>query len=590
MDKIIITNRDKNLLDSLREDFNIPLDASCSGNGTCGKCKVKILNGNAIEPESLEKSLLTDYELDSGIRLACNVMPITDIELEVEYNVNSSLILESHLGYTGKIDTLVKRKDIKLSRPSLEDQRDDITRLIQELNLNQPFIPLKVRQNISGVLSKNNYSLAVTYTDNKIISVTAITNKYAHYSVAIDIGTTTVVLYLLNSTTGAIVESVSQLNSQKSFGADVISRIDYCIKNSNGLKTLGEKITTQLDGMIRELMFKNNINESDITSLVIAGNTTMLHLLTGTDPATIATAPFTPVFLDSFSFNINEIMNMQNDLEVFILPSISAYVGADIVSGVLATSMDESLNISLLVDLGTNGEIILGNSQSYFSCSTAAGPAFEGAHISNGIGAITGAINRFSISENQRFTTINNGKPIGICGSAIVDIVSEFITHKIIDETGRFDEDNLVDDKNYIADGEGAYIIVSAQDSGTGEQILFTQKDIREVQLAKASISAGIETLINRAGIERSDIKNLYIAGGFGNYININSASNMGLIPKDLVDISTSVGNSSGLGAIHCSLHSKNIEVCNKIVGKTTYIELSSSPYFQDKYIEGMMF
>ncbi len=590
MNIIKITNREKNVLDSLREDFNIPLDASCSGNGTCGKCKVRVIKGSTQEIEEMEKKFLSQQEINSGIRLACNITPIDELEIEVDFNPSNGQILESHTGFKGIINSLVKKTYLKLSKPSIADQRDDITRISEALNLFSPKVKLDLRQRLPRILEKSDYCINVCYTDKEIIFIEPGTPELENYSIACDIGTTTVVTYLLDNISGVVIDTFSQLNSQKTFGADVISRIDYCINNSDGTALLQKKIVNQLGTMAEYLIKKNSISSKNVNSFIIAGNTTMLHLLTGVNPKSLATAPFIPVFLDTFNCNFKELGDFPFDCQLFTLPSISSYVGGDIVAGVLATDMELTDDISLLVDLGTNGEIILGNKNRYYSCSTAAGPAFEGAHIQYGVGAISGAINSFNLNSEQNYTTIGNEKPIGICGSGIVDIVSEFLVHNIIDETGRFNEDELENDPRYIKDGEGSYIVAFGSETLKGDDIVFTQKDLREVQLAKASISAGIETLIHHSQIERKEIKNLFIAGGFGNYIDKVSSAKMGLIPQDLLKISTSVGNTAGLGAIYCALSEENLKLCSKIVKKTTYIELSNSPYFQDKYIEGMIF
>lgn len=590
MNKIKITDSSKTVLDSLREDFNIPIDALCGGNGTCGKCKIKIIQGKSKNIKNDDNSYLSREEIHKGYRLACNIIPDGEIYISTDFNPENAQILESHNGFTGILDTLVVKQYIELPKPELNDQRDDVSRLIDISGLDNRRISLQIRKEIPGILLEGDYCVTVSSTKDRIISIEPGNSELESFSVAFDLGTTTVVAYLLNNLTGKIIGTTSLLNSQKTFGADVISRIDYCINNNQGLDLLQKKIVTQLGSMVTSLMVNNVIDKKNIKSIAVAGNTTMLHLLAGIDPKGIATAPFIPGFLDTIYCLSTELGEFPIECDVILLPSISAYVGADIVAGVLATSMNKNSEMSLLVDLGTNGEIILGNKDQFYSCSTAAGPAFEGAHISRGIGAVSGAVNTFKISEEIGYTTINSGDAIGICGSAIVDIVSEFITYGIIDETGRFMYDDLLNDSRFLSEGEGAYIIVPGDRSQNTMDITFTQKDIREVQLAKASIAAGIETLLYESGLKREDVKNLYIAGGFGNYIDKDSSTNIGLIPKDFLNRSTSVGNTAGLGAINCVLSRDNLKKCDDIIQKTKYIELSGSAYFQERYIEEMMF
>lgn len=598
MNSIKIKRNDKTVLQSLREDFNIPIDASCGGKGTCGKCKIRVLEGETHPMGDDERKFLTGGEVDKGYRLACRISPVDELHLSLGHMSDAVQILESHNGYSGDLNPLVKKKYIQLEKPGLDDQRDDLARVLEAVGLKNGSLSLALRKEISSMLRQNDYSVTAVYNDRSLITLEAGSSLSENYAVACDIGTTTVVVYLLNSYTGEIVDTISELNSQKPFGADVIARIEYCQNDISELKLLQEKILNQLGAMTVSLLRTNDIDKKNLYSVTVAGNTTMLHLLAGVDPSGIAVAPFIPAFLDGFSCSSSELGKFPVDCLFYFMPSVSAYVGADIVADVLSTGMFESDDLSLLVDLGTNGEIIMGNKNNLYSCSTAAGPAFEGAHISCGMGAVSGALNSYEINDGITATTIGNKAPVGICGSAIVDVVAQFLEKGIIDETGRFaqmedvENDDLRDllAKHYIDDGEGAFVLVPSMDSGTGEDILFTQKDIREVQLAKAAISAGIETLLHDAGVSKDEIRHLYIAGGFGNYINKKSAAVIGLIPSDLLDRAVAVGNTAGLGAINCSLSIDKLASCDNMIKKTKYIELSGSAFFQQKYMEEMVF
>jgi len=598
MNSIVIKNDSKTILDSLREDYNIPVDASCGGKGTCGKCKVRILKGEVDPPDEEELKHLSPDEISRGYRLACRITPENELHVLLDHNTGPVQILEEHNGFSGVLNPLVKKKFIKLEKPSLENQNDDITRILNSLEVGELDVSLSLKQKIPSFLRDSDHTFTAVYNRESLLTLEEGDTSNTNYAIACDIGTTTIVIYLLDGTNGEIIGTKSDLNAQKPFGADVIARIDFTMNNPKGLDILQEKKISQLNTLIQALLKDNHIKDENLYSITIAGNTTMLHLLAGVNPAGIAAAPFIPAFLKGFSCSFHDLGVFFTDCLVYFMPSISAYVGADIVAGVLATAMNDKEDLSLLVDLGTNGEIILGNRQGFYSCSTAAGPAFEGAHISCGMGAVSGAINTFEINENVEYTVIGDVKPVGICGSAIVDIVSSFLDKGFIDETGRFAEADEINDetlrelfqKHYNGSGQGSFMLVPASQSGTGEDVLFTQKDIREVQLAKAAISAGIATLLHDAGKTEENLKHLYIAGGFGNYINKISAAHMGLIPSSLLDRSVSVGNTAGLGAINCSLSEENLTVCEEIVEKTSYIELSDSPWFQQKYMEEMVF
>ncbi len=494
---------------------------------------------------------------------------------------------------------MVRKKYLKLGPPSLEDQRDDVTRIIDASGLNNITIPLKVRRKIPGVLRRSEYSATIVYSDSILIDVEEGNTEEENYGIAVDIGTTTVVAHLLNMNTGETTDTVSAVNRQKTSGADVISRIEYCIRKENGLTELNEKILNQIGEFALSLVERSGIRKDSVYSVMAAGNTTMLHLLSGIDPEGIASAPFIPGSLKATEYTALELGNFPLDSVFFTIPSISAYVGADITAGILNTRMHERNEMSLLIDIGTNGEIVLGNKEVLYCCSTAAGPAFEGAHITCGTGGISGAIDTITMEGNEiRYTTIGDEKPAGICGSGIVDAVAVLLKSGAADFTGRFigaeeAEKPLtkeIMDKYFQQGKSDSLVLVNAEDSATGDNIIFTQKDIREVQLAKAAISAGIATLIHEAGISEDDIQHVFIAGGFGSYISKESAAAIGLIPSGLLDRTESSGNTSGQGASICLLSRKEYLSCEDIISLTKYIELSSNSFFQTKYMEDMIF
>ncbi|MHB8963972.1 MAG: ASKHA domain-containing protein, partial [Saccharofermentanales bacterium] len=394
---------------------------------------------------------------------------------------------------------------------------------------------------------------------------------------------------------GKHVRTASSLNPQKSFGADVISRIDYASQSQQNLQQLQNLI---LDEIIR-LMNELASDHDSIHVLSIAGNTTMMHLLCGHDPSAIARAPFIPVTLSGRIKYFHELfpahaLQYAMDPVCILLPSIAGYVGADITAGVLATDLDRSKRSSLLVDIGTNGEIALSTDGNIVSCSTAAGPAFVGANITCGLGGISGAIDRVVFEDNKLdFTTIGDLTPVGICGSGIISAVAAFLRAGIIDETGRFN-DEPEDLPNDIAQGfvelGGSTVYAFALDADGNPLIYMTQKDIREIQNAKAAVCAGIRLMITRSGLSAKEVDDVFVAGGFGNYMDIADAFTIGLLPPELKGKVTPVGNSSATGAALCMLDHKAYERCRRITKKTKYYELSSDKEFTDLYIDAMMF
>ena len=391
--------------------------------------------------------------------------------------------------------------------------------------------------------------------------------------IAIDIGTTTIVLYLIDLLSGSLIGTRSVMNPQSKFGADVISRINYCAQNPDGLIKLQHEAVNSINTQLTHFIDFSHITRNDIVKITIAGNTTMLHLLLAVDPLGIALAPYTPVFTDKKCLKGSELgLNAHSQAEIIILPSISAYVGADIVAG-LASIKPSSFNRNFLfIDIGTNGEIALATPEKIWCCSTAAGPAFEGASITCGMGAFEGAISEFN---NKGYTVIADGKPAGICGSGLVDIIAFLLEQEFINTEGYMKED---------------FLVVPAGETVNGNQIILTPSDVREVQLAKSAIMSGIQILLRIAGISVHDVDCMYIAGGFGNYIKISSAVKVGIIPKELENKVIPIGNASGTGAVMLlkSVHFE--EKITELITRTEYIELSINEDFPLEFAMNMIF
>ncbi len=403
------------------------------------------------------------------------------------------------------------------------------------------------------------------------------------YGVAVDIGTTTVVAYLYRTDRATPCQTVSRHNEQARFGADVISRIGYC--NENGVSAPRDAIVTQLNEQLAALCRAEGISMDMLRSAVITGNTTMLHLLYGLDPRGIAVSPFTPESLFGEYLSPDRLgLKLPQDCRLYVPRAVSAYVGADITCAVLASGMTRKPENSLLVDIGTNGEMALYANGQFKCCSTAAGPAFEGAGIQQGMAALTGAINKVW-EENGilRYTTIGGEKAAGICGSGIIDAVAAALRCGLIDETGRIQEDCQAY-AGCIDDGDTLGIKLGESD------VILTQADIRQIQLAKAAIRAGIDTLLEECHISAEELDVCYLAGGFGSYIDKQSAAEIGLIPPAISDRVKVIGNGAGMGAAACLLSSEKLRESEQIATAAVETALSTSAYFMDKYIERMLF
>lgn len=389
---------------------------------------------------------------------------------------------------------------------------------------------------------------------------------------AIDIGTTTIVYYLVDLLSGSVVTTHSEINPQTAFGADVISRINYCMTNTDGLFELQKIVVDSINRQMESFTEKPGIDTSFFTRITIAGNTTMMHLFAGVDPKSIALAPFKPQFTEhKLLSGANIGINCNNNADIHLLPSVSGYIGSDIVAGIASIDTSE-MKKYLFIDIGTNGEMALVTKDKIWCCATAAGPAFEGANISCGTGAFEGAISKY---VDSRFVTISNVDPIGVCGSGLIDIVANMLKKGVVTEDGIINE---------------PFVVSPAINNGIESDIVITQQDIREVQLAKGAVTAGISILLEKSGYEYNDIDALILAGGFGNYLDIDNAIAIGLLPFAMAGKIVQIGNAAGTGALLALKSDKFISSFNDLIEKISYIELSYEDSFPEKFAINMNF
>jgi uncharacterized 2Fe-2S/4Fe-4S cluster protein (DUF4445 family) len=391
------------------------------------------------------------------------------------------------------------------------------------------------------------------------------------YGVAIDIGTTTLVFYLVNLISGAIIETRAVVNPQSKYGADVISRINFAALNDGGLETLQKEILYTINLQLDHFIEVAEITNNELVKITIAGNTTMLHLLLGVDPLPIALAPFTPAFVDEQILKGKELqLHCHPEAEIKILPSIAAYVGADIVAGIASIKPLGEYQRFLFLDIGTNGELALVTPETIWCCATAAGPAFEGANISCGMSAVEGAI---SVFGTEGYSVIGNAAPVGLCGSGLIDVVAHLVENKLVQNDGLLSED---------------FVIVP--ETSEKNSIVLTQQDIREVQLAKSAILAGVKVLLKKASLTFDDLDVLFLAGGFGNYIDLESAVKIGMLPKEMEHKTISLGNTSGTGALLALKSVQFDQIIQDIRNRSCYIELSEEEDFVLDYVMNMDF
>ncbi len=495
------------------QGYYIP--APCGGNGTCGKCRVRFLH-DLPAPSKTDQKYLTKEEIADGVRLACRTAAVEGAVIEIMAEDENAMKVAS--GFS--LDAAVKK-----AAWDEEAVSDEKAALDREAGLD------KSPETISSLSGKEGVVVA-----------------------AVDIGTTTIAMSAVDIVKGEVLGTSTGINHQRAWGADVISRIEASGQGKGEL--LRQSIRSDLGHL------KEKLGLLEETKMIVSGNSTMEHLLQGLSCATLGISPYTPV-----DISLHEYENMT------ILPGISTFVGADIVSGIVACGMDLSDKVCILVDMGTNGEIAIGNRNRIICASTAAGPAFEGGCISCGTAGIPGAVSSVEISCGEtQIETIGNLPPTGLCGTGVLETVYELLKNELIDETGLL-EDEYFEDGFPVAEG-----------------VVFTGKDVREVQLAKSAIRAGLEVLIKEYGTDYDHIGKLYIAGGFGQKINLEKAVGIGLFPEQLLDKMVPVGNSSLAGAVMASC---DIDVLERmrVVGKSAQeIELASNPLFSELYMENMLF
>ncbi|MFB6290671.1 MAG: ASKHA domain-containing protein [Candidatus Bipolaricaulia bacterium] len=592
----------ENLLKVL-QDEGYELPSLCGGMGLCGKCRVKVLEGEQPPGES-DREFFSDDELDEGVRLACEIEVRDDLVLAIpslaqgkgEEATAKSELDEQLLGV--EPDSGIERVLLKLGEPGRGDQRSDATRITDELNGSYSF-PLKLMEDLPEKLRKNDFSVTVTVDEQegRLLSIEGNQSQYESYGMSFDIGTTTVAGYGLDLETGRTLNVDSRENPQGKFGADVVSRIKYAREDENGLERLQSEIVRAINELVREFVEARNIDRKDIFRATFVGNTTMLHLLAGVDPTRLDQAPYIPAFTDSQWFDAEELgVKINPKGKLVLLPSLAGYVGADVIGGILETDMHKSEELNLLVDIGTNGEMVLGNRDKMYAASTAAGPAFEGANIKQGMTARSGAVSHVEIREDGQLEieVIDDKEPTGLCGSGIVDTVGELLKAGLIGEKGRLVSKseaptepivNSLGKRLIDIEDEKAFLLYRDEDP-----VFVTQQDVREVQLAKGAIRAGVEVLLEEFGAEPEEIDRVFLAGAFGNYLRKENIMRMGVLPQIDLNKVTPVGNAAGQGGKLALINRGKMKEADQLPRDVEYVELSFRSDFTEKFMSAMSF
>ncbi|HBB17056.1 MAG TPA: ferredoxin [Syntrophus sp. (in: bacteria)] len=617
----------ENLLQAAME-AGIHINASCGGSGTCGKCRVKIVGGAADSPMH---DRLSPAEYKEGFRLACltSIRGDLDVEIPLESQVDkSALALKGdreqgsyllspkdiyQLVQGWDVDPTVFKRYVELDPPSIEDNVSDLTRLITAINrlhgMNGISTDFRVIRKFSRILRQANWKVTVTLVltkkGYKLINVEAGDNRQQNYSIVIDIGTTTIFGQLLNLNECKVVAcpdglcdgtklfalaEASDYNAQIAFGEDVITRIVYAAK-PGGLEKMQETVVGTINGIIDELVRMSGIERSLISHMVVAGNTTMTQLFLGIDPKYIREAPYVPTahFIPPVRA-IHLGVNIGEHVHVYTFPMVASYVGGDIVAGVLGSGIFQREALTLYMDIGTNGEIVLGNKDWLASVSCSAGPAFEGAGIKFGMRAMRGAIEEVSINPHTyepMILTIGRVKPVGICGSGLIDAVAELMETGIVDQNGKFQLDIATDRVREGPDGY-EYVLARKEETQIDDDIALTEIDIGNLIRTKGSIYAGCKVLLDSVGLGFRDLEQVIIAGGFGRHLDLEKAIFIGLLPDLEIGKFMFVGNGSLLGARLLSFSQTLLKEAERISLMMTNLELSNHTGFMNEFMAAM--
>jgi uncharacterized 2Fe-2S/4Fe-4S cluster protein (DUF4445 family) len=581
----------------------IEIGTVCGGNGACGKCKVRFVT----EPPPttpVDHVQLSSGEIQHGYRLACQTKIHKDTVVYMPSHNNQADVKIVHQGVQRDVALIPNVRKIFISYIAPREREviadwDAVTATFpgwfQHVRL-----PLHwLRQLPSYIRAEQ--GLTVVIAGHEVIGLEEGDTTAQHYGVAIDIGSTTVVGFLIDLNTGEEVAVVSDINRQVKFGDDVIMRLSRTQRNPAQLENMHQLIISQLNEIFRQLSEQAGIEITKINEVTIVGNMTMHHFLLKLDSTYLGLSPYSPVIRDAFTTSAAELgLILEKDTPIYVLPNIAGFVGSDTVGVILAGEMHTSDKTVMAVDVGTNGEVALGSKDRLIACSAPAGPAFEGGRIKFGMRAALGAIDHAFIKEDITFTTIGDLPPRGICGSGLVDIIAELLRVGIIDSSGRLKmrkdlsltlSDNL---RNRIVETDDRkknyFILARSGEAGAQCNILLTQKDIREFQLAKGAIRSGEIVLQQMMGLSDEDIDEVLLAGGFGTYIDIESAHRVGLVPQIPVERLRSVGNAAGVGARLALISTKERLAAERIGRQTDHIRLSGMAKFNKALIQAMRF
>ena len=575
----------------------IYVNSVCGGDGTCGKCKVKVVSGEVEAPDT---DLLSEGERQQGYVLGCQARLQSDIVVEVPEaaRLGREAILSGETEYADSAaDPLVRKLCLKLDPPTLENNLADYERICsalrREYGIEEPETGLCALRRVHHAVRQGDWTVTAAVAKCghvwHLIDIEPGDTTESSYGIAVDVGTTTVAVQLIDLHAGRTKDAEAKYNSQIQYGEDYIRRIMY-VEEHNAPDEMQRLVVRDINELTEQLCRRNGLQSDSLLAATCAGNTTMLHLLLGLDPTGIRKSPYVPTAASLPVLMAADIgLTINPCAHLYPLPCVGAYVGADITAGALATKLHESDENVLFIDVGTNGEVVFGNREWMVCCSASAGPAFEGAGVKCGMRAVRGAIEGLQIGSDGsvRAETVGNAAPLGLCGSGLIDAVAQMFLAGAIDRTGAFDG-SFPGGRLREIDETPEFILVPREESGTDEDIVITQIDIENLLRSKAAIYAAVSVLLKSVEMSPVDVDALYLAGGFGNSLNASSAATLGLIPDVPLDRIHFVGNTSVRGAAQSLLEAGALETVQSIAQMMTYFDLIAYPNYMDEFVSAM--
>ena len=586
----------------------IVLHTACGGEGLCGKCRVIVEKGSAKGGAS---KFISEDDRKKGVVLACQTIVEGDLEVRIPAEslethgavshdaeeFTKGIVLEREGKY--RFSPLVRKIYLELPKPSGDDSSSDLERIYAALGPKADRLHMSAKlatvKHLGEMLRESDFKITVTIGrrdgDLEILAIEPGDTAGANFGFAFDIGTTTVVGQLIDLTTKEILGTRIAFNRQARYGSDVIARIVYA-SEPQGLDKLQQAVLDNIDEIIEDLTEACKVNLSDMYAMTCAGNMTMMHLLLKVDPSGIRKAPYVPAATVFPTINSVEAgIEINPKGIVSFLPGVSSYIGGDIVAGVLACGLADTDDLSILADIGTNGEVVLGTRDWMMGAAASAGPAFEGSGLACGMKAVRGAIDKVTIGErfDVKFGTIDGGKPKGICGSGYIDLLCQILKRGIIGKDGKFNR-NIRSDRVRKGDLKHEFVLAFKDESASSKDIVITEDDVENLKRAKGAIHSAIMALLNKVGKAVADVNKIYIAGGFGNYLNIENAIFIGLLPDTKREVYEFIGNSSLAGARMCLLSHEAFDRAADIHKNIMYLDLSSEPGYMDEYVASLFF